>query len=196
MEKQLKQDQQTWESLSAPQVLMKTCVGSVLSERFRCLRTNAEGDFISFQFPDWVVVLAETPDHKLLIVRQYRHGAHAFYWEIPGGCIDAADPDPLAAGLRELKEETGYEGEDAVILGSVCPNPALQSNRCYTVYVRNVRKTCEPQLEATESLECSTMTLDEILALIRDGSFDHGIMMDSILYYMLEKEKNRNEKCV
>ena len=40
------------------------------------------------------------------------------------------------------------------------------------------------------------MTLDEILALIRDGSFDHGIMMDSILYYMLEKEKNRNEKCV
>lgn len=196
MNKDIKQDEPTWESLGAPQVLLKTRVGSVLSEHFRCLRTNAEGEFISFRFPDWVVILAETPDNKLLIVRQYRHGAHTFHWELPGGCIDAADPDPLAAGLRELKEETGYEGEDAVLLGSISPNPALQSNRCYTVYVRNARKTGPAQLEATESLECCTMPLEEVVALIRDSSFDHGLMMDSILYYILEKEKNRHEKCV
>lgn len=190
MTEQTQLEQPTWESLSDPEVLLKTRVGSVLSERFRCLRTGAEGDFISFKFPDWVVVLAETPDDKLLIVRQYRHGSHSFQWEIPGGCIDASDPDPLSAGLRELKEETGYEGEDARILGSVCPNPALQSNLCYTVLVRNVRKTGPAQLEDTESLETCTMTLSEIQALIRSGEFAHGIMMDSILYYMLEKEKN------
>lgn len=196
MKKQIEQDQKTWESLSEPEVLMETRVGKVLSERFRCIRTGAEGDFISFKFPDWVVVLAETPDDRLIVIRQFRHGSHSFQWEIPGGCIDASDPDPISAGLRELKEETGYEGENACLLGSVCPNPALQSNRCYTVLVRNVRKTGTAQLEDTESLETFTMTLSEIMDLIRDGSFDHGIMMDSILYYILEKEKNRHEKCV
>lgn len=183
-----KNEPEKWQSLAAPSVLMETVVGRICSERFRCLRTGAEGDFISFDLKNWVVVLAETPDGKLLVVRQFRHGARTMQWEIPGGCIDAGETDPAQAGIRELLEETGYAGEDARVIGDICPNPALQSNRCYTVLVRNVRKVSAPALEDTEDIETFAMTPGEILGMIRRGEFEHGIMLDSILFYLLEKE--------
>lgn len=54
--------------------------------------------------------------------------------EIPGGGIEAHEDDPIAAGARELREETGYAGNNGRIIGQLCPNPALQGNTCYTIY--------------------------------------------------------------
>jgi len=51
--------------------------------------------------------------------------------------IDLHEKDPITAGLRELSEETGYEGEHARQLGYVHANPAIMSNTCYTVFVEN-----------------------------------------------------------
>jgi ADP-ribose pyrophosphatase len=73
-----------------------------------------------------VNVLALTPDHRLVLVRQFRFGIDGFSLEIPGGVMEAGE-DPLEAGLRELREETGFAGGVARLLGSVHPNPAIQS---------------------------------------------------------------------
>ena len=72
--------------------------------------------------PDWVNVLALTPDARLVLVRQFRFGIDDFSLEIPGGVIETGE-DPVAAGLRELREETGYGGRADRLLASSIPTP-------------------------------------------------------------------------
>src|SRR5437763_7819845 len=96
-------------------------------------RTQQECGFFVIDSVNCVNVLALTPDRQLVMVEQYRHGSNTVELEIPGGIMDAADPDPVATGLRELREETGYEGNNARVIGKVFPNPAIMSNTCFTV---------------------------------------------------------------
>lgn len=54
--------------------------------------------------------LALTPDNLVILVKQYRPGPDAILYELPGGGVEAGEA-PQYAACRELKEETGYEGE-------------------------------------------------------------------------------------
>src|ERR1700722_17745470 len=83
---------------------------TVRSERKISPRTDAEHSFYVIDSVDWVNVIAVTPDDQLVMIEQYRHGTDTVELEIPGGMIDAHDASPAAAGIRELREETGYEG--------------------------------------------------------------------------------------
>src|SRR3984957_19658363 len=76
-----------------------------------CPRTGEPHDFYVLDSRDWVNVIAVTPDRQLVMIEQYRQGTDTVELEIPGGIIDAKDASPAAAGIRELREETGHEGE-------------------------------------------------------------------------------------
>ena len=78
-------------------------------------RTGREHDFYVIDSVNWVNVIAVTPDEKLVMVEQYRHGSNTVELEIPGGMMDPGETLPLATGLRELREETGYEGSFAAL---------------------------------------------------------------------------------
>ena len=54
-----------------------------------------------------VAMVAITDDNKIVMVRQYRYACGRAVLEIPPGKIDKGETDPLAAAVRELKEETG-----------------------------------------------------------------------------------------
>src|SRR5271170_6460920 len=100
-------------------------------------RTGREHDFFVLDSVNWVNVIAVTPDQKLVMVEQYRHGSNTVELEIPGGMMDAGETDPVATAVRELREETGYEGDHARLLGRIHSNPAILSNRTFTVLVEN-----------------------------------------------------------
>ena len=59
-----------------------------------------------------VIILAVTPEDKLLFVEQYRVAVQQFTIEMPAGLVgDLADQEhesALIAAQRELEEETGY----------------------------------------------------------------------------------------
>ena len=38
--------------------------------------------------PDFAVVVAVTPEHRVIMVRQYRHGVEKVLLELPAGCIE------------------------------------------------------------------------------------------------------------
>jgi len=63
--------------------------------------------FYVLEYPDWVHVVAVDRYDHILLVRQYRHGLGEVSLELPGGMMDRMDVDPVAAGMRELLEETG-----------------------------------------------------------------------------------------
>ena len=176
----------TWLSLSPRRVILETPVGSILSERFRCVRTGAEGDFISFDFRNWVIALPVTPSGDFLLIRQFRHGERKVKWEFPGGCVDASDPDMVSAALRELREETGYTGKKARLIGSVAPNPALQFNRCGIVLIEDSVPCGDAEPDETEDIETCILPPDRLLELIRSGEMDHGMMLNAVLFYFME----------
>ena len=109
------------------------------------------GEFVYIDAPDWVNVIAVTEDDRVVLIEQYRHGIGAVTLEIPGGTVDDGE-DGMAAGLRELAEETGYTGEDVRLIGTVTPNPAILNNICTTLLVRNAKRTCEPDLDVMEEI--------------------------------------------
>ena len=172
--------------LSAEKTLLTTPVISIISRKMRCERTGVENDFYKLKFPQWVNVVACTEGGEILLVRQYRFGTERFELEIPGGAVNDGE-SPLAAGLRELLEETGYRGTNGRIIGKVCPNPALQDNFCYTVLVENVEKVAEPDLDDMEEIEVLTMPENEINSLIEDGSINHGLVLNGLMFFKMEK---------
>ena len=88
------------------------------SVRRRSPRNGVERDFYVMDCADWVNVVAITADDELVLVEQFRHGVAAVELEVPGGIMDPGETDAVAAGLRELREETGYAGETARLLGT------------------------------------------------------------------------------
>lgn len=172
--------------VSALRTLITTPVMNLMTSRVHSDRTGIERDFFKLDFPRWVNIVACTAKNKIILIRQYRFGTDRVELEIPGGAVNDGE-SPLKAGLRELLEETGYTGDHGRIIGKVCPNPALQDNFCYTVLVENVKKVAEPMLDEMEDIEVLTMSENETFALIHDGTINHGLVLNGLMFYAMTR---------
>lgn len=170
-----------WERLGHT-IHAQTRIFDVLHARYRHPVRGTERDFVVVQAPDWVNVIALTPDAHLVLVQQFRYGIDGFSLEIPGGVIDAGE-DPVAAGLRELREETGFSGGPAKLLGSVHPNPAIQSNRCHFVFVEAAVRAHELEWDADEEIQILTKPVEEVLALAHGGGITHALVIDALFMF-------------
>lgn len=130
---------------------------------------------------DWVNVVAITPDDRIVLVRQYRHGLDDVTIEIPGGMCDEGE-DPAVAAARELREETGYAGE-MVRLTTVLPNPAIQTNRCHVFLVRDAIRVGEPEPDPGEDLEVMLEPVARVRERIAEGSIDHALVIAAFAAY-------------
>jgi ADP-ribose pyrophosphatase len=167
-----------------------TRVFEVKTARYRHPVRQTEKDFFVIDAPDWVNVVALTPDRQLVLVRQFRFGIDTFSLEIPGGVMERGE-EPVAAALRELREETGHTGVRSRVLGSVHPNPAIQSNRCHLVLVEEARRTAELEWDHDEEIEIVTLPVEEVYALARSGGITHSLVLDALLLFAPEWERLR-----
>jgi ADP-ribose pyrophosphatase len=173
-----------WETLGASRVY--DCrLFSVTESRRRSPRTGELHDFYVLESPDWVNIVPLTPDRRVVMIHQYRHGIGEFTLEIPGGMVDAEDPSPLLAARREMREETGYDSDDVVALGVIHPNPAIQGNRCHTFLARDVEPRGGVSFDSTEETEVVLVSLDEIPRLVREGTINHALVVVAFHHLML-----------
>lgn len=172
---------QRWKKLGT-RTVAHTRIFDVQSVDYHHPHREQHQDFFVISAPDWVNVLALTPGRHIVLVRQFRYGTDEFSLEIPGGVIDAGE-GPVAAGLRELQEETGYVGARARLLGSVHPNPAMQNNRCHLVLVEDARRSAQLDWDPDEELEITTKPVDEVYALAYRGDITHAMVLDALLLF-------------
>jgi ADP-ribose pyrophosphatase len=133
------------------------------------------------EFADWVNVVPITREGKMVLVRQYRHGADREFIEIPGGSTEPGlKEDPQRAGERELLEETGYQSKQWVYCGSHSPNPALQNNRMHTFVAFDCEKTAEPNLDPFEDLYVELVDVEKALKMWVANEFDHSLIAASL----------------
>ena len=160
---------------------------SVTEHRRRAPRTGELHDFYVLESPDWVNIIPLTTDGRVVMVLQYRHGIDEFTLEVPGGMVDVEDVSPLHAGRREMREETGYDSADIVPLGVIHPNPAIQSNRCYTFLARDVHLAGSVSFDTTEETEVVLVPLGEIPELVRRGVISHALVVVAFHHLALQR---------
>jgi len=165
--------------------LLKTTPGpdlTLFQVRFDWLENPRNGHTVKatvVEAPDWVNVVALTPEGELVLVRQYRFGRGEITLEIPAGIVEPGENSRDAAA-RELMEETGFSTEDWKYLGWVAPNPAYLNNRCHHWLARDVEKVAPPALDEGENLEVLVLSLDQIKEEVKSGLFRHSLAISAL----------------
>lgn len=163
------------------------------------LPTGAEmNDYYVLEYPDWVTVIAITEEGNYVMEKQYRHGIQKTCYELCGGTVEKNE-NALDTAMRELKEETGFEGGEWEFFSITAPNPAAMTNLCYTFLARGVKKTSDQNLELTEDIEVCEMTEEELLKIMEAGQITQGDMLSPLWQWMYKRvteqvEKIKNEK--
>ena len=94
----------------------------------------------------------------------------------------------IAAGQRELLEETGYAGPDARVIGTVLPNPAFMSNRTTTIYIPRVTRVAELDLDPMEELEVVKIPVAKVDRMLEaGGELATAIGMVALMWWQMAR---------
>jgi ADP-ribose pyrophosphatase len=139
--------------------------------------------FYRIHSSSWAQIVPITADGRVVLVRQYRHGASRVTLEIPAGLVDPGE-EPMQAALRECLEETGYRARNAVSLGVVNPNPALFSNRLYAYLATDVERASEIKNVGTEQTEVVLVPVRDLPDMMLRGDIDHALVVATLWRYL------------
>ncbi|OTA33180.1 hypothetical protein BTJ68_07063 [Hortaea werneckii EXF-2000] len=121
-----------------------------------------------------------------LIILQYRPPVEGTCVEFPAGLIDEGE-SPEQAAIRELKEETGYEGKVSHVSPSVCNQPGMTNatHQMVTMEVNLKEGDEEPEqhLDEGEFIERRIVPLTELYGTLQALSQEKGKIVDARLYH-------------
>ena len=132
--------------------------------------------------PGSVVVLPVLPDGRILLVRQYRHAAGQFLWELVAGRKEPGE-NPKRGAARELLEETGYRARRFRVFLDVFPTPGFLTERMFILLAEGL-SAGEAQPEADEKIATRAFTRAELRDMIRRGRLRDAKSIAGILYYL------------
>lgn len=147
-------------------------------------------EYYILEYPEWVNVIAVTPEGKYIFVRQFRFGLGIESTELCAGVCDPGET-PLTAARRELLEETGYgDGEWEEIL-TVSANPGTQTNLTHCFLARGVVPVAPPSPEETEDLEVLLLDEPEVLGLLERDELKQALHVAPLYKYFYRRSRTR-----
>lgn len=130
--------------------------------------------------PGAVMVVAELPDGRLVLERQFRYPVQSVMVEFPAGKLDPGE-DSLACAQRELLEETGYTARQWARAGVLHPVISYSTEFIDIWFARDL--TAGPrQLDAGEFLDVFSASTDELLQWCRDGRITDAKTLTCVLW--------------
>ena len=131
--------------------------------------------------PGSVVVMPVFPDGRILLIRQYRHTARDYLWELVAGRVDAGE-SPVAAAHRELAEETGYSAKRLKKLLEIFPSPGFVADVMW-IFAASGLTPGAARPEEDERIEARRFPLREAERMIESGKLRDAKSIAGILYY-------------
>lgn len=129
-------------------------------------------DLETIRHPGAAAVVPIKDDGTVVLIRQFRHAAGGFIYEIPAGKLSPGE-DPLHCAARELEEEVGYRASSFELLSSIFTAPGFADEVIHVYKATGLTKGRQ-QLDRDEVLEVVEMPLDQAINRIRDGTIRDG----------------------
>lgn len=126
-------------------------------------------------------------DPRVLLIRQFRHAADGFIWEIPAGRLDGGEA-PERCARRELQEETGYSAERFRHLTTIYTTPGFTDERIHLFAAAELKEGSHHR-EADEFLEVHPLRWSRVLEMARQGEIQDGKTLAAVLFVQCYKLK-------
>jgi len=134
--------------------------------------------------PGGAAVVALDDNNRICLLRQYRHAAGGWLWELPAGKIDTPE-SPQHTAQRELREEAGLVAKEWQIMGSFLSTPGFCDERIYLYLARNLTST-HIDRHPHEIIEIHWIEFRQALEWVHTGEILDGKSMLGLL--MAERE--------
>jgi ADP-ribose pyrophosphatase len=122
--------------------------------------------------PGGAAVVALDAQRRVCLLRQWRHAAGGWVWELPAGKLEPDEP-PAVTARRELAEEARVQASDWHDLGRYVSSPGVFTERIY-LYLATGLSVAEGAQEDGEVFEVHWIPLSEALDWVDAGRIDDG----------------------
>ncbi|NOT24387.1 MAG: NUDIX hydrolase [Nitrospiraceae bacterium] len=126
-------------------------------------------------------------DGRVILIRQFRHAAGGFIYEIPAGKLHPGE-DPTVCAARELEEEVGYQAGKLELLSSIFTAPGF-TDEIIHIYKATELTVGRQQLDRDEILEVIEMPLLEAVRMIEAGTIRDAKSIVGLQSVYLQKSR-------
>ena len=117
--------------------------------------------------PGAAAVVPLKDDGTVILIKQFRHAAGGFIYEIPAGKLHPGE-HPKVCAVRELEEEVGYRAGSLELLSSIFTAPGF-TDEVIHIYKATELTTGRQQLDRDEVLDVIEMPLAKAIGMIEAG---------------------------
>jgi 8-oxo-dGTP pyrophosphatase MutT (NUDIX family) len=122
--------------------------------------------------PGGAAIVAINSSGKACLIRQFRHAAGGWIWELPAGKLEPQEP-PLTTAQRELVEEAGATAHSWTSLGLYVSSPGVFTEIVH-LYLAQGLESVNMSHEAGELIEVHWIDLEEACSRALDGDINDG----------------------
>lgn len=116
------------------------------------------------------VIVPVYADKTVALVKQYRHAAGKYLWEIPAGSLEY-DENPEEGARRELEEEVGATAGKLELLSEFYVSPGFLSEKMFVFLATDLTETAQ-NLEDDELIELEKFTFERAFEMIRANEIE------------------------
>lgn len=136
--------------------------------------------------PHSVMIIPFIDEKNCLICHEMRYSVMQKVLSFPAGLV-SEDENPLQAAQRELLEETGYQAEELIFLGSCYPLPGLLAQTMHVFMGKKIKKVAEQQLDSVENISTEIVALSKLKKLFSSPKHIDGNALASFALFILKE---------
>jgi ADP-ribose pyrophosphatase len=142
------------------------------------LPNGARTHFEIVGHPGGAAVVPVSADGRVCLIRQYRHVAKDWLWEVPAGKLDGREPAVTAA--LELAEEAGLSAGHLQSLGMMWASPGIYTEVVHLFLATDLTPV-PARPEADEIIEVHWVPLTDAIERALDGTYSDAKTVIALL---------------